>query len=300
VAQQVVNDIVIAVTAHLQEHMDMFSSNVDTMRDTVEHVSAAAKDITGKLNEFNDGFQESAEHLAQATQELTEKMANPGTQTSNGIDHYLKTYANVTKQQVPPVHEAIIAKGEQTAKQILIQRDLKSADNTLGDLTEKELVTKTNTTLELMDTDSLEMPPGVAFVGAKKLRNGNVLYQLNTNDAGNWIKMEDVQKAFMDNYGGTASMQNKLHYVIAEFVPVTFIENSSFMLTKIEEESGISTNTIAFSKYIKPIHLHSKTQKVAHVTFGFNDRHAANEAIQSGLFVEGRHVDIHKKLTEPR
>jgi hypothetical protein len=103
-------------------------------------------------------------------------------------------------------------------------------------LAEKELAAKANTTLELMDTDSLEMPPGVAFIGAKKLRNGNVLYQLNMNDAGNWIKMEDVQKAFMDNYGGMASMQNKLHYVITEFVPVTFIENSSFMHTKIEEE----------------------------------------------------------------
>ena len=69
-------------------------------------------------------------------------------------------------------------KGEQTAKQILIQKDPKSNDNTLGNLTEKELVAKANTTLELMDTESLEMPPGVAFIGAKKMRNGNILYKL--------------------------------------------------------------------------------------------------------------------------
>jgi hypothetical protein len=87
-----------------------------------------------------------------------------------------------------------------------------------------------------MDMDSLGMPPNVAFVGVKLLRNGNVLYQLNMYDAGNWIKSDDVQKTFMENYGGTASMQNKLHYVVAEFVPVTFIKNSSFMHSKIEEE----------------------------------------------------------------
>lgn len=305
-AQQVTNDIVAAVTAHLQEHMDTFSSNVDNMRDAVEHVTAAAKNITGKLNEFNDGFQESAEQITQATQELTEKTAEkmtpPGNQANkeDGIDQYLKSYANAAKQHVPPAHEAIIARGEQTAKQILIQRDPKSADESLSNLTEKELVAKANTTLELMDTDSLEMPPGVAFIGAKKMRNGNILYQLNTHDAGHWIQTEDVQKSFMENYGGTARMQNKLHYVIAEFVPITFIEDSSFMHARIEEESAIPAKSIVFSKYIKPAHLRSNNQKVAHVTFGFNSRHAANEAIQAGLFIEGKHVDIRKKLTEPR
>jgi hypothetical protein len=132
------------------------------------------------------------------------------------------------------------------------------------------------------------------------MRNGNVLYQLNTRDAGHWIKLADVQKSFMDNYGGTASMQNKLHYVIAEFVPITFIENSSFMHSKIEEESGMPPKSLVFSKYIKPVHLRSNHQKVAHVTLGFSDIHTANDAIQAGLFIEGKHVDIRKKLTEPR
>jgi hypothetical protein len=305
-AQQLANEIVATVKAQLQEHIDSFSTNVETMRDAVEHVTNAAKEITGKLNEFGDGFQESAEQLAQATHELTEKtadkMADNPTTKAVGIDQYLKSYANATRQQIPPAHEAIIAKGDQSAKQILIRKDPKSTDNALASLSEKELVAKANATLDLMDTESLEMPPGTTFVGAKKLRNGNVLYQLNTSDAGNWIKREDVQKEFMENYGGTANMQNKLHYVIAEFVPVTFIENSTFMHAKIEEESSISADTLTFSesKYIKPAHLRKNNQKVAHVTFGFNDRHAANTAIQAGLFVEGKHVSVRKKLTEPR
>jgi bisphosphoglycerate-independent phosphoglycerate mutase (AlkP superfamily) len=99
----------------------------------------------------------------------------------------------------------------------------------------------------------------------------------------------------MEIYGGTASVQNKLLYVVVEFVPVTFIENSSVMHARIEEESEIATDSIAFSKYIKLAHLRSNTQKTAHVTFGFKDRHAANTAIQTGLFIEGKHVDICKK-----
>jgi predicted Zn-dependent protease with MMP-like domain len=125
-AQKVVNDIANAVTAQLQDHMEAFASNVEKMRDAVdsEHVTVAAKNITGKLNDFNDGFQESAEHLVQATQELTEKTSEKSATHNNpagggrGLGHYLKTYASTAKQHVPPAHEAIIARGEQTAKQI--------------------------------------------------------------------------------------------------------------------------------------------------------------------------------------
>ena len=145
-----------------------------------------------------------------------------------------------------------------------------------------------------MDINSLKMPPGTTFVGAKKLRNGNMIYQVNTGDTGIWISKEDVQKAFIENYGGTAKLQNKPHYVIAEFVPITFIENLSFMHSRIETESEIAIDTLMFSKYIKPLHLRKNNQKVAHVTLGFNDRHIANAAIQNGLFIEGKHVNIRK------
>ena len=145
-----------------------------------------------------------------------------------------------------------------------------------------------------------DKPPGIAFVGAKKLKNGNVLYQLNSMKAGYWIKQPNVQKAFIANYGGTSNIQNKLHYIIAEFIPATFDAGSSYAHAKVEEDSGISGNTIAFSKYIKPPHLCNKNQKVAHIIIRLNDRNTANNAIQAGLFIEGKYVDMHKKLTEPR
>ena len=72
VTQQLINDVVTAVKTQLQEHLDSFTSNIEVMRDTVEHITDAAKDFTGKINNINDGFQESAEQLAQTTQELTE------------------------------------------------------------------------------------------------------------------------------------------------------------------------------------------------------------------------------------
>lgn len=302
--QCMVSDIVTAVKTQLQEHLDTFTSNVETMRDAVEHVTGAAKEMTGKLSDFNDGFQESAEQLAQATHELTEKAADTSKPANKapelGLEHYLKTYANAAKEHIPPAHEAIVAKGYQSAKQIIIRKDPKSADNALTNLSEIELVAKANTTIDLMGTENFDMPPGTAFVGAKKLRNGNIMYLLNTHDAGNWINQTEVQKAFMESYGGSANIQSSLYYVIAEFVPTTFLEDSTFTHLKIEENSSLSRDTLIYSKYIKPAHLRTKNQKVAHVIFGFNSRHAANTAIQYGLIVEGKHVNARKKLTEPK
>lgn len=300
------SEIVQEVKSQLQEYLDTFVGNVDTMRDAVEHVTSAAKEVTGKLNEFNDGFQVSAEHLAQATQDLVDKTAeNNTTQMDRGATNQPRSYANAIhqhqqQQQIPASHEYAIAKGNQAAKQFLIRKNPSATDNALDSLTELELVAKANTTIDLMDKTALEMPPDTVFVGARKLRNGNVLYQLNSYNAGGWMSQPEVQKAFMDSYGGSSHIQSKLQYVIAEFVPTTFIEGSTFTHLKIEEHSGLAVDSIAYSKYIKPAQLRNKNQKVAHVVFGFNNRFTANTAIQGGLFVEGKHVNIRKKLIEPR
>ena len=119
-------------------------------------------------------------------------------------------------------------------------------------------------------------------------------------EAGLWIKQAEIQKAFVASYSGTPNIQNKLHYVIAEFVLTTFNAGSSYAHAKIEEDSGLSSNRIVYSKYIKPSHLHKENQKVAHIIIGFNDYNTANHVIQGGLFIEGKHTDVCKKLAEPR
>jgi hypothetical protein len=102
----------------------------------------------------------------------------------------------------------------------------------------------------------------------------------------------------MANYSGTSNMCNKVYYVIAEFVPTTFEAGSSYIHTKVEEDSRLCTDIIAYSKYIKPVHLHTSNQKVAHIVFGFNSQDRANSAIEAGMFIEGKHVNIHKMLTK--
>jgi methyl-accepting chemotaxis protein len=81
-AQQITDKITTMVKDQLQDHIEVFTSNIENMRDAIEHVTAATDKITGKIDEFSDGFQETTEQLAQATQELAEKQRNQQTRQS--------------------------------------------------------------------------------------------------------------------------------------------------------------------------------------------------------------------------
>ena len=54
------------------------------------------------------------------------------------------------------------------------------------DLMEKDLVTKANTALELITDPNANRPTNVKFIVAKKLCNGNILYQLESTQAWAW------------------------------------------------------------------------------------------------------------------
>jgi hypothetical protein len=115
-----------------------------------------------------------------------------------------------------------------------------------------------------------------------------------------WLQDPDVQKAFRAHFSGTSNIWNKLYYVIAEFVPTSFDAGSVFPHTKLGEINSMAEDSIMFSKYIKPPHLRSNNQKVAHITMGILDQETANNITQNGIFIKGKHITVWKMLLEPR
>jgi len=168
-AQQLADEVTTMIKTQIQEQMESFASNVEIMRDVVEHVTEAAKMITSKMEDFNDGFQESAEQLAQATHELTEKTAETTNKVTIADSQAPATYTMIAQQQAHPDHAEIIAKGNNADKQILIQKDRNATDNALDNLTKKDLVTKANTALDLMGWEGMDKPWHTTFIGVKKL-----------------------------------------------------------------------------------------------------------------------------------
>jgi len=80
--QQIMDKITTMVKYQLQEHIEAFTSNIENMWDTIEHVTVATDKITGKKDEFSDDFQVTTEQLAQVTQELMEKTMESANKTT--------------------------------------------------------------------------------------------------------------------------------------------------------------------------------------------------------------------------
>jgi hypothetical protein len=66
------------------------------------------------------------------------------------------------------------------------------------------------------------------------------MYQVNMSEAAEWMQQKDIQEVFMRHYDGISSIQNKLLYIIAEFVPTTFDAGSSYAHAKLEEDNMLT------------------------------------------------------------
>lgn len=59
--------------------------------------------------------------------------------------------------------------------------------STLKDLTELQLVTKAMLALKLLKKNGKTIPEGMAFLSARRLKHGGVLYEVDTHLSAIWI-----------------------------------------------------------------------------------------------------------------
>ena len=316
-AQQMAGEITTLVKSQLQDHLGEFNDSVETMRDAVEHVSGATMQLTDKIDEFRKDFQDVADQLtettlelSQTTQDLTTKTSSPTptptiattpeSTTSPPYQSGPASYAAIASRQIDPAHADVIARSANAEKQILILANKTNPEAPPSDLTEKDLVTKANLALELMDDPGTNKPTAITFIAAKKLQNDNVLYQLNSPQAAKWLRNPKVQATFLQSYSSTAHIRNKLYHVIVEFAPTSFLADSPQAHTTLERNNPISPSSVVWSKFVKPPHLRTPNQKSAHIILGLANKKDANSLIQHGIFIEGRHSTVRKTVTSPR
>ena len=92
------------------------------------------------------------------------------------------TYADAVSSGLPALHLSTLARSRVKERQVLVDRDPSAGVNHLPELNERELVAKANEALTKMSTHLTQGPPDPRAVGAKKLRNGGVVYKFNTAD----------------------------------------------------------------------------------------------------------------------
>ena len=143
-------------------------------------------------------------------------------------------------------------------------------DKSLTDLSEKELVSKANTTLDIMESAALGSPEGIRFVGVDVLRSGTVAYHLNNLEAARWIQKEENAKIFMSHFGGASLAKPMLIHALVEFVPLTFDPNLLSVVEGVERNSGLPLKSLLFAKFIKQKERRHSGQTLGHAIFGFS------------------------------
>lgn len=261
---------------------------------TAQDLRSAAVSLTNTVEEKCGELQAAASQLSEAAEEIAEQRQ----QRTRATPMLGQSYADAIKKFVPaapPGHTTVLAKSAIASRQILIDKAPGSDTNSMLKLTERELVEKANIAHDRIM--AFEKPDGLNFVGANRLRNGGVVFLLNTERAADWIK--ENTRDFLDGLGGEFIFKNRTYNIIAEFIPVTFDPTLEGELRHVENLSGLREHSFSDAKYLKPLARRKAGQAVAHMVFSFNTKEAANHVIEYGLIVEGKRVQARKSLTEP-
>lgn len=77
-------------------------------------------------------------------------------------------------------HVTTLARNKAKLCQVLVDKAPGTSTNGISILSKEELVVKGTVALDLMDMEASDAPEGTYFNGAKKFKNGGVVYEMNT------------------------------------------------------------------------------------------------------------------------
>jgi hypothetical protein len=206
------------------------------------------------------------------------------------------SYAAALKGNVPLSHPNNLAKAKARAKQILIDTDPQGEQDTLGELTEQELVAKANEAVNNLDED--HDLANIEFIGAKRLTNGGIVFDLDTEEAARWIQTN--KKAFTSKFSGTATIKDRALAVIVEYVPLSHSPEALAEMRQIERHSKLPDGSLLATRWIKPVHRRTAGQRSAHIIAKFATTEAANQSIRDGLIIAGKRTWARRMKREPR
>lgn len=235
--------------------------------------------------------------------ELQAGLATATTQatTSQARTPQIPTYATVTQAHTPPKHSEVLAKAQGRERQVLVDWEERAGDEATNSMTEKELVKKANTTIELMGIEAEDRPnQGEMFVGAQRLQKGGILYLMASTEAAEWIRKSDVKTAFLRHFGGPARIRDRGHDIILEYVPTLFDPYSALAHREIEALNGLPDREILAARWLKDVSKRSPGQRTAFAILTVRTAGPANRILREGMIIEGKKVYGRKNIQEAR
>jgi hypothetical protein len=161
----------------------VLGSTKSDMEEALSNLSSVGISATNTMDEFWEECQrlmadlKAAEGATEAIGEVPRGWVNERQERSTGSIGG-GTYADQVKKAMPPVHAAVIVRGEMQKQRVRLVKAAGLEGDRMAELTEKQLVEKVNITLDLMGLQAEDKPEGTRFVGVSKLNGaGGVMYR---------------------------------------------------------------------------------------------------------------------------
>lgn len=310
----------------MREVVKRAEATVEDIEEEVSRIRTATEDIRAELDESRDSDNETLKQIQQAVERLEEtvkttarqaetaaeergnRQTQPRTRSPTPTD-YDRCFPPIPDiplsqrigppMQLPPSHEATIARAEQKARQILFRPLPNMPPHKLNELSHEAIVKKANVALEALATKRNDIPKGMAFLGVNLLSRGDIVFDLSSKEAADWLKRDEVKTSYMEGFGALTEIVDREHAVVVENIPVTF-EPGTESFRRVETANGLDQGAILLGRWFKKKEDRSPNQKTAFMKVFFKSAETANKVIRNRILIGGRRCNARKLLPEPR
>jgi len=147
---------------------------------------------------------------------------------------------------------------------------------------------KANEALAHMATQLPQSSSQLREVGARKLNNSGVVYELDKLKMANWVRRE--KKTFMAGFGGTLVVRGRATSVIVEFITVVHSPDMLSKNRRVEGDSRLEERVLLTTRWIKLTQRCMPGQRAAHLIAHFKTNEATNMVFKDGIVIVGKRV----------
>ena len=162
--------------------------------------------------------------------------------------------------------------------------------------TKKELIDFIQKAIAKLDTTN---GPPIQIKATTTTKNGNMILELNTSEAANWLKVPARKQTFLEHLGGKVQIKDRLYHLVVPFLPIAIRADDPETLRNIERENDLATHVVAKLKWIKDPSRRSARQRMAHALLSVTSPHAANHLIREGIYLDQAKYHPRKDRKEP-
>ena len=256
VTDQIVEKVTNAVIDQLTTVTANLESTTTDLKQTTDNLHGAAVSITRTVDKFTENSTSLLDYLtsiasdvAKAAEDLESVRQPPNSppMPPSSLPSTL-TYAVAAGIHLHPSHATTLAQGDACSCQVLVDKAPGAGASGLEKLSENELVEKAKLAYGQLVQMNGEAETQINFVGARKLRNGGVIYELGSVEAVQWIKSQTNMTNFLQVFSATSVIKQRAYSIIVEYISLTFEPTNRDQLAEIEKVNSLNRNKILSTK----------------------------------------------------